>query len=619
MSSDQFETMLPRVSVNVEKHSDGSLVVSSATPLEAYPECLVDKLIEWAQRTPNQVFLAKRPAPGAPWVTVTYAQAMDAAHRIATAISGLGLSAERPIAVLSENDLDHALLGLGAALAGVPFAPVSAAYSLQSQDFGKLRHVLELITPGLVFASDGARYGRAIEAVVPADCQVVLKTGSLTSRNALQWDAWSSVQPKESVATLRSRINADQIVKFLFTSGSTKLPKAVINTNRMICCNQSMIAQSLPFLRDKPPVFLDWLPWSHTFGGNHNFYMALFNGGTLYIDDGKPVPTAIGQTIANLREISPTAYFNVPKGYDMLTQAMKTDASLCGGFFKDLKLIFFSGASLPAPVWELLYSFSEQTVGRRVPIITSLGMTESSPAMLIVNRAGIQPGEVGVPMPGTQIKLIPSGDKLEARYRGPNITPGYWRMPEESAAAFDTQGWFCTGDALRFVDERNPDMGLAFNGRTGEDFKLITGTWVSTSSLRAKAGRLGSPYLVDIVVVGHDRGEVAAIAVPNLELCKTLVGDPNVAASSDPKVILRDARVQQWLQSIADAMAQGVTGSADRIVRWAFVEAPLSLDRGELTDKGSINQRMVMTNHAQLVKALYGEAQTDQPIVTVTC
>lgn len=613
MTSEYIDTHLPKVKVIVEPKSDGSLIIKSDMDIEAYPERLFEKLILWAEKTPDNLFLAKRPAPGKDWVKLTFKETLDQAVRIANALSNLNLSADRPIAILSENDLEHALLSLASSLAGIPYAPVSVAYSLQSQDFGKLRHVLDLITPGLVYASDGSRFGKAIETVLPADCKVILKTGKLENRSHITWEEILKTPVSKDAKELLSKTNADTIVKFLFTSGSTKLPKAVINTNRMISSNQIMIAQALPFLKDEPPVIVDWLPWSHTFGGNHNFYMALFNGGSLYIDDGKPLPAAIRQTIDNLREISPTIYFNVPKGYDSLAQAFKTDDELRTNFFKRLKLMFYAGASLPAPVWDALFESSEKVLGKRVPIITSLGMTESAPAAIIVNRIGIKPGEIGVPMPGVQIKLVPSADKMEARYSGPSITPGYWRMSEESQNAFDEEGAFRTGDALKLVNEKNPDLGLAFNGRTGEDFKLDSGTWVCTTSLRNSIAQVAAPYIIDTVITGHDRSEVTAIIVPNIELCRELA--KNTPANADAKSVLRDPDFLAWFQNIADQLSKKSTGGANRITRWLAIETPLSLDRGELTDKGSINQRMVITNNPTLIKALYNEEKIDQPII----
>jgi feruloyl-CoA synthase len=613
MSSLYIDTKLGQATVTVTSEKDGSFVVSTTTPLEKYPDTLIEKLVEWSNKAPNHTFLAKRPAPGVEWVKISYSEALEKAHRIASALKKLNLSAERPIVILSENDIEHGLLSLGASLAGIPYAPISVPYSLQSQDFGKLRHAIELLTPGMVFATDGQRFGKAIETVFPKDCQVVLKSGKLSNRSHIDWNTLINENPTDSIESMMAKNSPDTIVKFLFTSGSTKLPKAVINTNKMICSNQAMIAQSMPFLKDQPPIFVDWLPWSHTFGGNHNFYMALFNGGTMYIDDGKPLPHAIGQTIENLREISPTIYFNVPKGFDGLAQAFKTDEKLRNNFFKELKLMFYAGASLPAPVWELLFETSEKSIGKRVPMITSLGMTESSPAAIIVNRIGVKPGEIGVPMPGVSIKLVPSADKMEARYSGPSITPGYWRMPEESDSAFDESGWFCTGDALKLVDEKNPDLGLAFNGRTGEDFKLDSGTWVCTTSLRNLIAQNAAPYLLDTVIAGHDRKDVTALLVPNLEMCRKLATQSKPDASAEE--VLRDPGFISWFQNLADSLSKNSTGGANRIARWLVIESPLSLDRGELTDKGSINQRMVLKNHPKLVEALYQETQIEQPII----
>ena len=582
------------------RRPDGTTVVVSREPLAPYPERVTDRLIEWATRDPDRILVAKR-IDGGDWRRVSYGEALRSARAIAQALLDRGLSPERPVAILSDNDIDHLLLALGAMLAGVPYAPVSPAYSLVSQDYGKLRHILGMLTPGLVFAS-GPQYGKAIAAVVADNTAVVLGKGELDGRGVTPFAELLATRPSAAVDAAHGRVGPDTIAKFLFTSGSTKLPKGVINTQRMLCANQQMIRQCFRQLAEEPPVLVDWLPWNHTFGGNHNVGLVLYNGGTLYIDEGKPTPALIGETLRNLREIAPTIYFNVPKGFEEIANALESDVALRKTFFSRVRMFFFSGAGLAQPVWDKLDRLAEQECGERIRMLTGLGMTETAPFAICANAHEVKSAHIGLPAPGVELKLVPSGDKQEVRYRGPNVTPGYWRAPEQTAEHFDVEGFYCSGDAAKPMDPDRPELGFMFDGRIAEDFKLSTGTFVSVGPLRAKIIAAGDPIVQDVVIAGIDRDDIGILLFPRLDACRALAGLP---PNASPHLVLGDAAVREFLQRLVDHLWESGTGSATRVARaLVLAEAP-SIDRGEITDKGSINQRAVLTHRAADVERLY--------------
>jgi len=580
---------------------DGTTLVLSTEPLRDYPKRLTDRLIHWAETKPGHTLVAKRER-GGDWRRISYAEALTAARSIAQALLDRKLSAERPVAILSDNDIEHLLLALGAMLAGVPFAPVSAAYSTVSQDYGKLRHILGVLTPGLVFASSASAYGRAIAATVPADVDVVLTDGAIEGRATLSFADLVATKATPAVDAAHGRVGPDTIAKFLFTSGSTKLPKGVINTQRMLCANQQQILQCFPSLGEIPPVLVDWLPWNHTFGGNHNVGLTVYNGGTLYIDEGKPVPALIGETLRNLREIAPTVYFNVPKGFEEIANALERDAQLRDTFFSRVKMLFFAGAGLSQPVWDKLDRVAEATCGERIRMLTGLGMTETAPFAICANAEEVKSGHIGLPAPGMELKLVPTGDKVEVRYRGPNVTPGYWRAPEQTAESFDAEGYYCSGDAVKPIDPANPKRGFMFDGRTAEDFKLSTGTFVSVGPLRAKIIAAGDPNVQDVVIAGLNRDEVGVLIFPRLDACRALAQLP---ANVPTLEVLAAPAVRDFFQQLVDGLWASGTGSATRVARATVLVDPPSIDRGEITDKGSINQRAVLTHREALVEHLY--------------
>ena len=588
--------------------ANGVRYLRAEQALEPYAKRMTDRLLHWAERAPDRVFMARRVrnADGSrgDWQEITYAQALQHARSIGQALLDRGLGAERPVAILCENSLEHALMALGCIYAGVPFSPVSSAYSTVSQDYDKLRHVLQTLTPGLVFTTDARSYGRAIQAAVPADVEVVLAEGEIEGRKTTRWQDVLDTRPTPAVDAAMAATGPDTITKFLFTSGSTKLPKAVINTHAMWCANQQQMRQSMPVLADEPPVLVDWLPWNHTFGGNHNIGLTIYNGGTYYIDDGKPTPALIGETLRNLREIAPTVYFNVPTGFEMVAHAMKADPVLRRKLLSRVRMFFYAGAALAQPVWDLLHEVQEAEIGERIVMGTGLGMTESSPFAIFITSPEVKSGYLGLPTPGMELKLVPTEGKIEVRYKGPNVTSGYWRNPEASAESFDEEGFFCTGDAVLWIDDGDLHKGLKFDGRIAEDFKLATGTFVSVGPLRAKIIAAGAPYVQDAVITGLNRSEVGALLYPTQAIRKLA---PHLPADAPLKDVLESAAVQDHFQDVLSALAKQATGSANRIARLHLMHEAPSIDKGEVTDKGSINQRAVLKHRDALVQALHDD------------
>jgi feruloyl-CoA synthase len=586
--------------VTIERRDDGTIYLRPKVALGDYPVRLTDRLHHWAALAPSRIFMAERAAGG--WRQITYAQLLDSSRRIASALLARNLSAERPIVILSGNSIDHALVAFGALYAGIPFCPVSPAYSLVSRDYGKLGFLMKLLTPGLVFADDANKFADALRGNIPEETEIVVSHGTVPGRDVTMLGDVRAYQEHPRLDAAHDAIGPDTIAKFLLTSGSTGNPKAVINTQRMICANQVMLRETLAFLKDEPPVIVDWLPWNHTFGGNHNIGLTLFNGGSMYLDEGKPMPGGIEETVRNLREISPTVYFNVPKGYESLLPYLRDDAALRAKFFHRLHAMFFSGAALSPYVWNSLDELAVQETGFRVPMLTGLGATETAPFFMSVRPATSRSGHVGLPVSGNDAKLIPNNGKLEVRAKGPNVTPGYWRQPELTAAAFDEEGFYKFGDALKPVDPDDFSAGFDFDGRIAEDFKLASGTWVSVGPLRARFVAACAPMVRDVVIAGINRDEVSALVILDLDGCRlvnsALPPDDLAAAASDSTI--RDALRERLVKFLATS-----TGSSTRITRAVLIATPLSIDRGEVTDKGSINQRAVLDHRAALIDELY--------------
>ena len=600
--------------VEVEPLAGGGMILRSPVPLSAPPRCLSVWLEEWAGRAPKRVFLAER--AGAPagegWRTITFAETFDRVRAVAQALLDRRLAPSRPLLILAENGIDHALFALAAMHIGLPVTPVSTAYARLSRDFAKLSHIVDLVEPPLVYLDDASRYADALAAVDWRGAEFV---SSRARDGQTAFAELAATRPTDAVERANAAVGPDTIAKILFTSGSTDLPKGVINTQGMMCSNQETIAQVWPFLKDEPPIIVDWLPWNHTFGGNHNLNMMLRNGGALYIDDGKPTPALIDRTVANLREVAPTIYFNVPRGYGMLLDRLEADEALNRTFFEKLRLIFYAGAALPQSLWARLEACSRAATGEVVPMVSSWGLTETAPMVTAVHFPIERAGVIGIPTPGNELKLKPSGDRLEMLVRGPNVTPGYWRRPDLTAQAFDEEGWFRTGDAARFEDPADPSKGIVFDGRVAENFKLSTGTWVNVGALRIAALAATSPLIEDAVVAGHDRDEVGLLAFVNLAACRGLC--PDLSADCPPAQVLAHAAVR-------DAVAAGLArhnaagdGSSTTITRIILMSDPPSIDANEITDKGYINQRAVLQRRAALVEALYGEPP-DRSVIVVS-
>lgn len=579
----------------------GVLHMRSLEALADLPPRLLDRLVHWAQVRPEQTFIAARQADGE-WRRVSYAQMLASVRAIAQSLLGYGLSAERPLALLSGNDIEHLQVALGAMYAGIPYCPVSPAYSLLSQDYAKLRHVCALLQPGLVFVSDGALYQRAIDAVIPADIPLITVRGEIPGRAQA---SFASLLQQPGGIEAEQAFNAtgpDSIAKFLFTSGSTKLPKAVVTTQRMLCANQQMLLQTFPVFGEEPPVLVDWLPWNHTFGGSHNVGIVLYNGGTFYLDDGKPTAQGFAETLRNLKEVSPTAYLTVPKGWEELVYALEQDAELRERFFARMKLFFFAAAGLSQSIWDRLDRVAEQHCGERIRMMAGLGMTEAAPSCTFTTGPLSMAGYIGLPAPGCEVRLVPLDGKLEGRFRGPHIMPGYWRAPQQTAEVFDEHGFYCSGDALKLADPCNPHLGLMFDGRIAEDFKLSSGVFVSVGPLRNRAVLEGSPYVQDLVITAPDRECLGALVFARLYECRRLAG---LDAHSSDAQVLASAPVREWFGDWLQRLNREATGNASRLEWIALLDEPPSLDRGEITDKGSINQRAVLQWRAARIEALY--------------
>ena len=598
--------------VAVERRGDGAILLRSPHPLPPYPRNLTERLVHWAKAAPDRVFLAQRDASGG-WRTLSYAQTFSQVRAIAASLLQRDLSPERPIAILSGNDIEHALLGLAAMHVGIPYAPISVPYSLLSQDFKKLKTIIDILTPGLVFAADGEAFARAIAATVLESIEIAVTANPPPGRQAALFAGLAATQPTAAVEAAHSKVGPATIAKILFTSGSTGQPKGVINTQLMLCANQAMIRCGMVFAAEEPPVLVDWPPWNHTFGGNHDFGFVLDNGGSFYIDEGRPLPGAIEATVRNLRDIAPTIYLNVPKGFEMLLPYLRSDAALRERFFSRLKVLFYAGASLAQHVRDELQELAIAATGERIMFLSSLGSTETAPAALACSWESERTGNIGLPLPGVELKLVPRDGKFDARLKGPNITPGYWRSPALTAQAFDEEGFYMIGDALKFADPDDPAKGLLFDGRLAEDFKLATGTWVSVGPLRAEFIAHCAPLVRDVVLAGAERDDVTALIFPDLDACRTLAPDP--AGNAGMADLVADLRVRAAFGRLLDGLADPKRGTSRRVVRAILLADPPSLDIGEMTDKGSINQRAVLAHRAGLVEELYADPPPPHVIV----
>lgn len=590
--------------ISIEGSAERGFLFSSAFPLQPYKENLGQMLRHWAEQAPERLFLGERQADD-DWRRLTYAQVSQQADAIAQALLDRRLGPYQPVMILSGNSIDHALLMLGCFIAGVPVVPISVPYSLLSQDYLKLRFIFEEICPGMIYVADGDLFAAPLSSLDLTGVEVVVGQGRLPETPATSFAELLETPVTAAVDRSLAQIGAETVAKILYTSGSTGRPKGVINTHGMLCANQQMLTQIWPFTAQTPPVLVDWLPWNHTFGGNHNFNLILNQGGTLYIDGGKPAPGLVEQTVKNLAEISPTIYFNVPVGYAMLLPHLEQDESLRNNFFKNLQLIFYAGAALPQDLWERLEKVAIQATGKKVVMTSSWGSTETSPLATAAHFPLEKAGVIGIPCPGVSLKMLPNGDSYELRVKGPNVTPGYFRRPDLTAAAFDEDGYYLIGDAGRFVDADDPSKGISFDGRVAEDFKLTSGTWVRVGLLRVAALAAVAPVLQFALLTGHDREYVGILGWPNIAACKKLCEDLDEDVAAE--VLLQHPEVVAYLRQALTQFNAEQQGASTRIARIMLMSEPPDSDANEITDKGYINQRAALQRRKDLVEQLYAE------------
>ena len=597
--------------VEVERRPDGSIVLRNPHPLRPTPANLIEPIRKWAAEAPDRIWLGKRrPATEGfgDWDLLTYAEAHRKVNAIAQALLDRGLGQQAPVMILSGNSIEHALMTYGAILAGVPVAPVSPSYSTMSSDFEKLRYVVDLIEPKLIFMQESASFARGLAALNLDGVELVTVDASRGTAFADLTDTTPGPAVEESYA----RLAPDMVAKYLFTSGSTGMPKAVITTQRMMCVN-SVMPRSVTVEQDddEPPVLLNWLPWNHCFGGNAILNNLLVAGGTLYIDGGRPVPGGFAETVANLREIAPTAYSNVPAAYTMLADELERDEALAKNFFSRLRTLAYGGAALSQDLYERIQRVAIAAAGERIAFSSGYGATETAPTICNVHWPTERMGLLGLPLPGVELKLAPVGQKMEVRVRGACITPGYYRNPEKTHDAYDEEGFYRLGDGARFVNPENPLEGLVFDGRVAEDFKLSTGTWVSAGKLRVDAVAASNGVLADALIAGLDREYIGLLGFPNIPACRNIAGDQSLAAED----IVHHPAVLERLAEGIRAHNKGNPGSSTRVVRALLMVEPPSVDAGELTDKGYINQSVALGRRADLVERLYADPPGNDIVV----
>jgi feruloyl-CoA synthase len=599
------------VDIACTSRADGTLVMHSRRTLDPFDPNLARLFRRAVERHPGRLYLAER-APDGSWAAVTYQTARRQVDAVAQALLDRGLADARPVMILSGNAIEHALLMLACFTAAIPIAPVSVAYSLQSRDYAQLRHIAQLLTPGLVYVADTELFAAALGALDGSQWEVVAGRNGANLKNVTPFATLAQTRPTAAIDDAVHAIGADTIAKFLFTSGSTGVPKAVINTHGMLASNQQALAQIWPFLEEDDLVLVDWLPWNHTFGGNNNFNLILRQAGTLYIDGGKPTPALIAESVRNLAAVSPTVYYNVPAGYAALLPFLESDSALARSFFARLRVIFYAAAALPQNLWDRLETLATRVTGCRVPMTSAWGATETAPmaaaAHFMVEHAGV----MGVPVPGTVLKLVPNGAKLEVRVRGPNVTPGYWRRPDLTRECFDQEGYYRIGDAVRLLDPADPAKGLVFDGRIAEDFKLMSGTWVHVGALRVGVVSACAPVIADVLVAGENRAGVGLLVWLNPG------GRAQSTAGNDqlsPGEWGRDPQLREQLRRALENWNAAHPGASQRVARLLLLEGGPSIDAGEITDKGYINQRRALEHRVTEVERLFADPPGPEVIV----
>lgn len=589
-----------------ETRPDGTVILRHPDPLGTYPTSYTERLAQWSEKAADRSFLVQRTPEGG-WRHLTYGEAFSRVRSLGQALLDLGLSADKPLAVLSGNSIEHALLALAAMHVGIPVAPISVPFSLLSRDHARLKYVIDLLQPGLVFVQNEEPFAKAIAAAVKPGTPILAVNRA--KAETLLFTTLMSTQPSADVDRAAAAVTGDTIAKILFTSGSSSMPKGALNSHRMLCANQQMGTQVWPFLQKTPPVIVDWLPWNHTFGGNFIFGLNLYHGGTLYIDEGRPLPGELQKTLRNLREVAPTVYFGIPKLYEVLAFEMSRDEALRSNFYSKLQMMFYAAAGIPQQVWDDLRALSIQTIGKRVFTCTTLGSTETAPLALTANWDADSSNILGLPVPGSELKLVPNDRKTELRIRGPHITPGYLREPLKTAAAFDEEGFYCIGDAVRFADPEDVDQGLMFDGRIAEDYKLSTGTWVNAGPLRTMVNGHLSPLVRDVQPTGHNRDEVGILAFPEIEACRRLAELP-------PEATLREVashpRVRAEFEKRLAVIAAEGTSSVNTVTRLMIMDEPLT--DAECTDKGTLSFNVVLEHRARDIDELYGATPSPRAV-----
>ncbi|MFK7834991.1 MAG: feruloyl-CoA synthase [Sulfitobacter sp.] len=592
--------------VTRQDRADGAIWLTSNTPLGPVARSTGEWLHRWADEAAARVFVAER--SGAGWRSESYSATLQKVRSIASALLARGMGADTPILILSGNSVDHMLLSLAAQYIGVPTVPLAEQYSLIPAAHGRLKQAFELVHPALVYVDCAETYDAALSLDFLRGVEVVASRPGAVSTTS--FDALLAGDPHTDVAEAHAQVTPDTVAKILMTSGSTSAPKGVLTTHKMMCVNQTQLQAALPFLKERPPRIVDWLPWNHVFGGSHNVNMMLANGGSIYIDGGKPAPGLFDQTVANLNLMTGTLSFNVPVGFQMLLSALREDATLRQRFFQNLDMLFYAGASLPQDVWDGFETMAMEIKGE-VPLITSSwGLTETAPAVLLQQEPTDTSGVVGAPLSGVTMKLVPQeDDRFEVRTKGPNIMQGYFDAPDKTAAAFDDEGFFVTGDAMKFVDPKDMNKGLKFDGRISEDFKLLTGTWVRAANLRLDVLERLAPLAGDVVITGADRNEIGLMIFPNMAALAAAGFDP---AAQDGAVM--DPTLLAEIKARLKAHAAGASSST-RVARALVLSVPASMPEGEMTAKGNLNFRKILSRRADMLQRLYSE--TDPAVITL--
>src|SRR5690349_5665230 len=599
--------------IAVERRPNGVIILKSRIPLQPYEKHIPASLAKWAKQAPDRTWLAQRGGPDRQWRKVSYGEAKRTVDGLTQGLLNLGLDEGRPVAILSGNSIEHALMTQAAMQARLPAAPVSPAYSLMSQDHLKLKYLFDLIKPAVVMVQDGPTFEKALKALDLKGVTVVHVLRPCEGTRSVPFDDLAATPVTTAVEESIAKITPDTVGKLLFTSGSTGMPKAVINTQEMMCANAAMMTQVRPREPGGPiATVLDWMPWNHTMGGNAAFNPILVDGGTLYIDDGRPMPGQLEETIKNLREVSPTYYANVPAGYAALAAAMEKDDALCRSFFKNLSIMAYGGARLPDDLYDRMQALAVKTTGERIVFYTGWGSTETAPTSTATYWDTERAGLIGLPFPGVELKMVPCGSKYELRLRGVNVTPGYFGQPDLTKKMFDEEGYYCIGDAGIFVDDNDPLQGIIFAGRVVEDFKLTTGTFVHVGSLRTDAIAAATPVIQDALVAGQDRPFIGLLAWPNPNVCRQFVGNSEASYQE----VVRHPEVLACLRRGLEAHNNSGAGASSlRIARAMLMTEPASIDGNELTDKGYINQRAGLERRAALVERLYADEPGEDVIV----